>query len=95
MSNKYSHDIVATVGSYVDNSGQEKKRYQKVGAAFSDDEGRVSLKLDAVPCSPDWSGWLSLYPKTEKNSIPSIPREPVRAQQVSAGSTEGQDNIPF
>ena len=95
MSNKYSHDIVATVGSYVDGSGQEKKRYQKVGAAFSDDEGRVSLKLDAVPCSPDWSGWLSLYPKTEHNSIPSIPREPVRAQQVSAGSTEGWDDIPF
>jgi hypothetical protein len=86
MSNKYSHDIVATVGSYVDSSGQDKKRYQKVGAAFTDDEGRISLKVDAVPCSPQWSGWLSLYPKKQELQSPAPNTDPVR---------DGQDDIPF
>ena len=92
MSNKYSHDIVATVGSYVDNSGEEKKRYQKVGAAFSDEDGRISLKIDAVPCSPQWSGWLSLYPKVDRSVAP--PSDPVRHQPQAAGAAN-QDDIPF
>ena len=58
---KKTHDLVATIGTYKDRNGDEKKRYTKLGAAFTDDQGRISLKLDAVPCSPDWSGWVSLY----------------------------------
>ena len=92
MSNTYSHDIVATVGSYLDSSGQDKKRYQKVGAAFTDTEGRLSLKLDAIPCSPDWSGWLSLYPKTDRVDTP--PQDPVRRQPANQGSAD-VDEIPF
>jgi hypothetical protein len=30
--------------------------------AFTDDQGRISLKIDAMPVTPDWSGFLSLYP---------------------------------
>lgn len=56
-----THDLVATVGKYTDREGNEKKRFQKCGSAFSDDQGRISLKLDAVPVGQEWSGWLSLY----------------------------------
>ena len=59
---KKTHDIVATVGKYTDREGTEKKRYIKIGVMFEDDQGRQSLKVDAFPCSPEWSGWLSLYP---------------------------------
>lgn len=61
MSRK-THDLVATVGTYKDREGNEKKRYQNVGSVFEDTDGRRSYKLDAVPVGTEWSGWLSEYP---------------------------------
>ena len=77
---KKTHDIVATVGKYTNREGEEKKRYVKIGAAFGDDEGRLSLKIDAFPCSPEWSGWLSLYPVEREGAT----REQNREMQAKA-----------
>ena len=92
---KIIHDVVATIGEYTDREGNTKKRYQKCGAAFTNDEGQISIKLDAVPCSPDWSGWLSLYEKKEydqpRQQQQRPPAEPVR-QKVA---DEPEDSIPF
>lgn len=60
MASQYTHDVVATNGEYKSN-GETKKRYINVGKAFTDENGRISIKLDSVPVGPDWSGWLSLY----------------------------------
>jgi hypothetical protein len=59
MRKKY--DAVATVGKYTAKDGVEKKRYLTVGAVFESDEGKLTLKLEGVPVSPDWSGWISFY----------------------------------
>ena len=61
---KKAFDVVATTGTY-QSGGQEKKRYTTCGAAFTDDQGRISIKLETVPVGPGWSGWLSLYPVKE------------------------------
>lgn len=61
MKAKRTHEVVATVGSYKDAEGNEKKRYQNCGSAFTGDDGRISIKLDAVPVGPEWSGWFSLF----------------------------------
>jgi hypothetical protein len=87
---KRTHDVVATAGTYKDRDGNEKKRYLNCGSAFTDDEGRVSIKVESIPVGPDWSGWLSLYPVKE--------REGVGAQQASRGRDgrgDGGDDIPF
>ena len=48
-----THKIVATVGKYKDRqTGEEKKRYLLCGVAFTDEQGRISLKIDAMPVSP-------------------------------------------
>lgn len=60
-------DVVATVGKYTDKQGAEKKRYTNVGAAFEDDQGRLSIKLECIPVGPEWSGWLSLYPPKDRD----------------------------
>ena len=93
---KKIHDVVATIGESTDREGNTKKRFQKCGAAFTNDEGQISIKLDAVPITPDWSGWLSLYPKKEYDNQPRQPQnrppaEPVR-QKVA---DEPEDSIPF
>ena len=87
----YTHDIVATIGTYTDRDGNEKKRYHKCGAAFTNDEGNISIKIDAMPVHPEWSGWLSLFEKKEFDGAPR-PSEPVRQQPVAATA---DDEIPF
>ena len=67
MSAKRTHDLVATVGEYTNRqTGETKKRYQNCGSAFTNDDGNISIKLEALPLSKDWSGFLSLYPVKER-----------------------------
>lgn len=74
-----THKIVATVGKYNDRTtGEEKKRYLTVGTAFTDDQGRISLKLEAMPVTPEWSGWLSLYPLDEDRERHPVTRTGAR-----------------
>jgi single-stranded DNA-binding protein len=63
MPSTYTHNLVATIGTYTDRkSGQEKKRYLTVGKGFTDEQGRLSFKLDSLPVGDTWNGWLSAYP---------------------------------
>lgn len=52
--------LLATIGEYETADGPVKRRIP-VGALYRDDAtGRMSLKLEAVPVVPGWSGWLSV-----------------------------------
>lgn len=75
------YDIVATVGTYKDRqTGHEKKRYQTCGAVFADDDGRLSIKMEALPLSKDWSGWFACYePKQDSSRPPVAP--PARSEE--------------
>lgn len=73
-----THKILATVGTYKDAEGNEKKRYVQCGVAFTDEQGRVSLKMDAMPVSPEWSGWLQLFPMDDDRREQSPPRQQTR-----------------
>jgi len=90
-----THDIVATLGEYTAADGTKKKRYHPCGKAFTNEKGQVSLKIDAMPCSPEWSGWLSLYPvKDEQRPDP----RPVQRSMPPAPAADGPDedeDIPF
>jgi hypothetical protein len=90
MALRKTHDAVATVGTYKDREGNEKKRYINIGSVFTDDEGRQSLKLDSVPVTPEWSGWVSFYEPKERQA--SSQQERSVAQNYKDG--DGGD-IPF
>lgn len=75
MPAKRTHDVVATVGEYTNGSGETKKRYSNVGSLFTQEDGRMSIKLDTVPCSPDWSGWLSIFPVKDRDDRESDRRQ--------------------
>lgn len=96
---KHTHDVLATIGKYTDREGNEKNRYHKMGIALTQDDGRMSIKLESIPVGPEWSGWANLYPKREDGAGQG-------GQGGAQGSTYQQrpaatynrhveDNIPF
>lgn len=93
-----THNIVATLGEYTAADGTTKKRYQNCGVAFTDAQGRVSLKLAVMPVDRAWSGWLSLYPiEDDRRGNPAAP-PPVRRDPpppVHDHLEETDDDIPF
>jgi hypothetical protein len=76
MPSTRTHDVFATVGRYKI-EGKRMKRSVHVGSGFTDAQGRLFLRLDSVPISPEWSGWLSLYPvrKELNEPAPDVPDE--------------------
>lgn len=91
-----THDVVATIGEYTDRDGNKKKRYLTCGKCFTDDQGRQSLKMDAIP-GPGWSGWLSLYP-VEKQAPRQAPDPRPQRTTTSTPPQEddgADDDIPF
>lgn len=100
MTKKY--DAVATIGEYTNKQGEKKKRYIPVGSVMEGSDGRMALKLDALPTNPDWSGWIAFYePKQQEGGYQQRPapqrqeqRESSRYQGPAAQDDE-EDDIPF
>ena len=59
-------DLMTSTGSFVGADGEKAKRWLKLGILMKDDtSGAMSLKLDAIPVSPTWSGWIAV-----RNMVP-------------------------
>lgn len=77
---------VCTGRKYKDAQGQEKTKYTRIGAWFENDQGQLSVKLDALPM-PDQNGecWLKLFvPQPQDGQQQSPPQQqqaPAPAQQ--------------
>ncbi len=93
MSQRKIQNLVATVGTYK-KDGVTKKRYMTCGAVLTDEEGRISVRLDALPTSSEWSGYFSVYDiegRTERRESP-----PEQAPPPLPSAPEGpEDDIPF
>ena len=94
MSRKY--EVTAITGKYTDKNGQEKSRYQTIGAVIETKNGPM-LKLEAVPIG--WDGWAYLNePKREEGERqPSrAARQPQRSAPAGGGGFEDMDSdVPF
>lgn len=43
-----------------------ERRYIPIGRLLTDENGRISLKIDTLPLpSVDWKGWVNFFPATE------------------------------
>lgn len=88
-----THDLVAIVGSYTDKSGEEKKQYKNCGALIQKD-GKMYIKMDAIPVPDDgpWNGWLSCF-------VPKPPHEVAADAHQHKPATphpeDPNDQIPF
>ena len=82
-------DAVAAVGEYNKN-GEIKKRYQKVGSLFQRDDGSFSMKLESLPLSVDWNGWLNFYDPYNKKEEQPQQTQPQQAPQAAVPQQQSQ-----
>ena len=98
-------DAIAVVGEY-NKGGEIKKRYKNVGALFQRDDGSFSMKLESLPLSADWNGWLNFYEpygqrKNQEQQQPAAQSQQTQQtqqppQQQQQGHNFGpNDEIPF
>lgn len=52
-----------------------KARWEKVGVLLKQDEGRMSVKLDLMPVSKDWDGWLVVSERKAREEFPGKEKE--------------------
>ena len=95
MAAKLVYDAVATVGEYTDKQGNKKKRYMTVGKVFESEGGGLSLKLDALPVVPEWSGWISFYVPKDKEQSPAQEQHSTAKANGYQAPVGGDDDIPF
>ena len=86
---KKTHDLVATVATFIDKeTGEKKKRFQNCGFACTNEKGQISsVKIESLPQAfngMEWEGWLNLYPLREKedDNAPTQQRQPQQQQQI-------------
>jgi hypothetical protein len=87
-------NAVVITGKFRDNqTGQEKSRYQRIGILFKDDEtNEVSLKLEALPLSNEWTGWVNFYDRETKQ----VQQQVAAPAATAAPSVDDfEDDIPF
>lgn len=94
MSSKYYGDLVFSTGEY-EKDGETKKRWSKAGAVFRDDEtGSMSVKLEAVPASPDWSGWMRIF-KSDRDNQSNQPNSQSGEAEPNKAKTADIDDRPI
>lgn len=87
MPSRIKYNAVITTGKYRDSNGTEKKRYHRVGVVFENDHGQLSLKLDSMPCQPDWSGYIQFFDANDdrQQQRPQAPAQPQPEPRRSTG----------
>ncbi|NCX56542.1 MAG: hypothetical protein EBW87_05020 [Burkholderiaceae bacterium] len=88
-------DAIAAVGEYTTADGQTKKRYSKLGSAFVNDKGEVSVKLDSIPCGGSWDGWISLREPYDQEKPARQSSEPTRTSRRGSAADFGDQDVPF
>lgn len=94
------YDIAVKTGSYQDNTGQNKNRYQNIGAVMSSDNGPFILldpliNLAAIPREPGKDRVIcSLFEPRDANAAPAqAPRSSAPAQRQQSPAID--DDLPF
>ena len=80
---KTLYEVRVKTGTYTDQSGAEKGRYERIGSVIETKSGPM-LKLDSIPIVENgWSGWA--YLSTPK------PKDDLKPK----GKKEQDDDIPW
>lgn len=88
-------DVLAANGEYVDQQGQQKTRWIRVGTMLKNDQsGQTAIKMDCLPIGAEFDGWLVLKDPQPRDGEQKRQARPQRQQDED---TDGfrDDDIPF
>ncbi len=89
---RHVKNVVATVGKYIDKTGQEKNRYMTCGRMMERDDGSNAIVIDSMPVGgSEWNGWFNLYEPSERDAQGGG----APTQRASAPTQDLDDEIPF
>ncbi len=101
---KFIGEVMIPTGEY-DDGGQTKKNWTKIGAAFQDDRGQISIKLTlAPPLKPGNDGypcaWLSVFApkprdKAPRDMLPNTAQHDPAQKPAQPYSAENGELEPF
>lgn len=89
-------DVLAANGEYVDQQGQQKTRWIRVGTMLKNDQsGQTAIKMDCLPIGAEFDGWLVL--KDPQQPRDGEQKRQARPQRQQDEDTDGfrDDDIPF
>lgn len=86
---------VCTGRKYTTNQGQEKTAWNNIGRLFVKDDGKMSIKLEALPL-PNEKGevWLSVFEPKPKDAH-QTPHNAAKANAYQAPAAALDDEVPF
>ena len=87
---KFYGDLMFSTGEYTNKDGETKKRWSKAGAVFNNN-GKLSIKFEAMPADPNWSGWMSIFPDNRNSQQSQKDVVPIDVDDKPIDLTE----IPF
>ncbi len=90
----------ATVSEWTDDNGKKCKRTVQVGTIFESANGRLVMKLECLPTSKDWSGWIAFRPCVSvlppmRRVSPGMPDAPAQTDEEDEEDEEDEDEPPF
>ena len=81
---------IGDVCAYCKPPNMSKALYVKIGTAFTDEDGQISLKLDSLPLSSaNWTGWVNIF-DSKKGEAPATASRPSKPPLEVP-----DDDIPF
>lgn len=63
---KTQYDIKFAARKYKNASGEEKTFWSTHGTLWVDEDGNISMKLDSIPQSTNWDGWMRAFKQKPK-----------------------------
>jgi hypothetical protein len=60
---KYDYDVSYQKPPPEEEGSKKRGHWVKVGVAFDNENGTISVRLDALPLPSAWDGALRLFPK--------------------------------
>lgn len=87
---KQIFDVLYKRGENADGKGF----WSTIGVLMVKDNGKMSLKLDTIPCSNTWDGWLTISERDRTENSNKFRNSNSDASQSSYGSVDNGQTGP-
>lgn len=94
MAATHTHDISIKVGEYTNAAGEKRNRTRHIGRAFTTEEGRIFLRIDAEQLNPITASLARA--KGEDSVIVNLwPAEAKDKPAAAKPAADADDEIPY